>query len=367
MVLFLAWRNLTAERRRWLIGTLAIGVAIALMLFTQGIVRWIDESATKYVAHLSNQLVVLQKGADDLFLAQSVMPQKLVARVEALPGVAAATPILAHNGVLAGKAHPLPIQVVGYAAGKTGGPWALASGRLPQRRDEVVVDRGLAYVNDIHVGDSLSLLGRRVRVVGLSKDTNASGLFLVFARLGTVQAMLGSRIVSEILVRPTADASRSRLADRVARLPGVHLLSAGQLMTNDRRMLREGFEQPVEILVGISLLVGLLLTTMVLHTTTVEHSHDFALLKAVGTRPVTVGAVAGAQAVILAATGFLVGWLLAAGLTEAIRSFYPILDSYVQASVLLEVAGLVVIVGIVALVSPLRFLRRIDPQEVFKA
>lgn len=366
-VLFLAWRNLTAERRRWLMGTLATGVAVGLMLFTQGIIRWIDQSSAAYASHLGNRLVVLQKGATSLYLAQSLIPGELIARVQALPGVANATPIVTYNAVLAGKKHPLPIQVIGYSDRNAGGPWALASGHYPRAQNEVVIDRGLAYVNSIHVGDSLSVLGQHVRVVGLSEGTNVAGLFLVFTQLQTVEAMLGIPVVSDILIRPTPKFSPSRLATEVARLPGVHLVSEGQLKANDRRMLREGLEQPVEIMVAISLVVGLLLTTMVLHTTTVEHAHDFALLKAIGTRPVVVGSVAAAQAFILATSGFLVGWGFAAALTEAIRLYYPIINSYMGATVLLEVAGLVAVVGVIALLSPLRFLRRVDPQEVFKA
>jgi len=51
-VLSLAWRNLTGERRRWLVSTLAIAVAVGLMLFSQGVVRWVDRSATAYLDHL---------------------------------------------------------------------------------------------------------------------------------------------------------------------------------------------------------------------------------------------------------------------------------------------------------------------------
>ena len=61
------------------------------------------------------------------------------------------------------------------------------------------------------------------------------------------------------------------------------------------------------------------------------------------------------------------GWGLAVGLTGVIHAFEPVIDSYMPLKVLAPVFGLLVVVDFLALIMPLAFLRRVDPQEVFKA
>jgi hypothetical protein len=63
----------------------------------------------------------------------------------------------------------------------------------------------------------------------------------------------------------------------------------------------------------------------------------------------------------------VLGWGLALALIGVIHAFEPVIDSYLSVSVLVSVLGLLVVVDLVALILPLAFLRRVDPQEVFKA
>lgn len=366
-VAFLAWHNLTGERRRWLVSTVAIGVATGLVLFAQGVVRWIDESSVAYLQHLPGRFVVLESGVDDFLLSQSTMPDAAVARLRSVPGVTA-TPVLAESGTLAGAAHPLPILLIGSDAGRGGGPWTLTSGRDAIGTDQVVLDGGLAKTNGLHVGSRVSLFGRRMTIVGLSGDTNAAGIFFAFAPLQTVQSMVGQRVVSDVAVHVAPGSSPPpALTAAVARIPKAHLIALGRLVSDDRHMIEAGFSQPVEILVAICLVVGLLITMMVLYTATVEHARDYALLKAIGTRPAVVSLVAVAQSLVLLVTGFLLGWGFAALLIAALRNLYPVINGYVEPGVLAEVAVFMVAVNLIALVLPLAFVRRVDPQEVFKA
>lgn len=366
-IAFLAWRNLTGERRRWLVSTVAIGVASMLVLFSQGVVRWVDDSSTAYLSHIPDRAVALEAGVNDFLLSQSTIPAQAVRRLRAVPGVAAVSPVLAVSNVLAGQPHPLPVFVIGYVPHGVGGPWTLSSGRYPDRPGDVVLDRGLASANGIAVGQRLTVLGRRVRVVGLSQDTNAAGIFFIFAPLRTVQAMVGKPFVSDVMLRLRSVSHPAAVIAAVDRIHSLHGLSIRRLIRNDNHMIQAGFSQPVEIIVVVCLLVGLLITTMVLYTATVEHTRDFALLKAIGLRPARLATVAVAQSLVLSGSGFLLGWALAAALTEALRAFYPVVDSYLQAGVLAEVAVFFLAVNTIALVLPLRFLSRVDPQEVFKA
>jgi putative ABC transport system permease protein len=363
----LALRNLTSERRRWGVSSIALAIAAMLVLFIQGTVRWIDDSATAYLNHTAADLVVTQRGVDDLLLSQAIVPPAAVAAVQALPGVARVTPILAVNGVLSGRSTPLPVFVIGYQPGGPGGPWQLASGRTPRAADEVALDRALAYTNGVGVGDTVTVLGRSLHVVGLAADTNAAGIFFAFVPMQTAQAIAGAPVISDLLVTLRAGVNTAQVTAMIDQIDGVHGLPTAQMAANDRGMVDAGFAQPVEIIVVVCLIVGLLIAAIVLYTATVEHARDFAVLKAVGARGRVLAGVATVQSLVLSVCGYALGWALAELLALALRTWRPVIDSELSLDLVAEIFGLFVAVNLLALALPLRFLRRVDPQEVFKA
>jgi putative ABC transport system permease protein len=281
--------------------------------------------------------------------------------------VARATPIVAVNGVLSGRSTPLPVYVIGYQPGGPGGPWHLASGRPPSAADEVALDRALAYTNGIGVGDTVTLLGRALHVVGLTADTNAAGVFFAFVPLQTAQTIAGVPVISDLLVTVRPGVAVAQVGAMVDQITGVHGLTPAQMASNDRGMVDAGFAQPVEIIVVVCLIVGLLIAAIVLYTATVEHARDFAVLKAIGARSRVLAGVATVQSLVLSVCGYALGWALAELLALALRTWRPVIDSEISFDLIAEIFGLFVAVNLVALALPLRFLRRVDPQEVFKA
>src|SRR2546429_641773 len=121
--LFIAWRNLTRERRRWLMSASALAVAAMIVLFLEGISRWLTVSSTAYLDHTGAQVVVGERGIEALLFAQSASPPAALAAVRRVPGVRAAEPVVAVNGIVGvGHTH-LPVYLVGFEPRIGGGPW----------------------------------------------------------------------------------------------------------------------------------------------------------------------------------------------------------------------------------------------------
>jgi putative ABC transport system permease protein len=365
--LHVAWRNLAGEPRRWAVSALALALAAMLVLFLEGTSRWVTSSSTAYVDHTGSQLVVAQRGIDDLLFAQSAVPEATVERIRDVPGVAAVDPIVGVNGVVSvGGAH-LPVYLVGFDPGRAGGPWALDSGSSRLRGQEVVVDRGFARAADLHLGDSVTLFGRRLRVAGTSAGTDASGDFFLFAPLPVAQSIAGQGVVSYGLVRLQSGASPQSVKARIDRFPGVHALVRQRLAANDRAMIGTSFGVPLQIIAAVGLVAGLLIAGIVLYTATVEHSRDYAVLKAVGAGGGVVYGSALVQTVILSLVGALVGWALATALAGAFDALDPVVESQLDLDLVLEVSGVILVTDLLAALLPVRRVSRIDPQEVFKA
>jgi putative ABC transport system permease protein len=364
--LFIAWRNLTRERRRWLLSATALAIAAMIVLFLEGISRWLTVSSTAYLDNSGAQIVVTEKGIEDLLFAQSAFPPAALTQVRALSGVHAVDAIVGVNGIVAaGHAH-LPAYLVGFQAGGGGGPWKMVTGSARPTGAEVVVDRGFASIAGVGVGDSVGLFGHPLRVVGISSGTNAAGDFFLFTPLDFAQAVAGTTAVSYGLVHLDSNASAARVAADIDRIPGLEALPRATIAGNDSSTIISSFGQPVQILVVVALIAGILIAAIVLYTATVEHTRDYAVLKAIGAGRVVLYGSALLQALALSVCGVILGWGLAAALAAALDTWYPVIQSDLDLDLVATLAGVIIVVNLFAGLLPVRHVRRIDPQEVFK-
>jgi putative ABC transport system permease protein len=365
--LFIAWRNLTRERRRWLLSASALAVAAMMVLFLQGISRWLAISATAYLDHSGAQLVVSEKGIEDLLFAQSAFPPAALAEVSRVAGVRAVDPVVAVNGIVGvGHTH-LPVYLVGFQPNTGGGPWDLVAGSATPHGDEVVVDRGFAGLANVAVGDSITLFGHGLRVVGISDGTNAAGDFFLFAPLDLAQRVAGTQTISYALVHLDPGVGPSDVMASINRIPGLEALPRSTVASNDAATITSSFGQPVEILAVVALLAGVLIAGIVLYTATVEHTRDYAVLKALGAGRLVLYGSALLQSLVLSVCGVLLGWGLAAGVAAALNAWYPVIASDLDLGLVAQFAGIIIVVNLLASLLPVRHVRRIDPQEVFKA
>jgi putative ABC transport system permease protein len=364
---YIAWRNLTGERRRWAISTVALAVSAMLVIFLEGTSRWLTTSATAYVDHTGSQLIVAEKGIDDLLFAQSAFPTATMAQLRQISGVASADPVIGVNGIVAVNGTRAPVYLVGFDSGRPGGPWLLDSGSDRPNGDEVVLDRGLARVANVRVGDSLTLFGHRLRVVGTSAATDAAGDFFMFVPIPVAQAVAGTDTVSYGLVQLQAGASEAGVMSAIDRLPGVHALPTATVAANDRELITQSFAQPVQVLAIVGLIAGVLIAGIVLYTATVEHSRDYAVMKAVGAGAGVLYGSALLQSIVLSFFGVLLGWGIATALAAGFDAWNPVVESQLDIDLVLTVAGVILAVNLLAALLPVRHVSRIDPQEVFKA
>jgi len=365
--LFIAWRNLTRERRRWLMSASALAVAAMIVLFLEGISRWLTVSSTAYLDHSGAQLVVSEKGIEDLLFAQSALPPGALAQLRSVPGVRAVDPVVSVNGIVGvGHTH-LPVYLVGFQPRAGGGPWRLVSGSAEPSGAEIVVDRGFASITNVAVGGSINLFGHALRVVGISGDTNAAGDFFLFTPIDLAQMVAGTQTVSYGLVYLDGAVPSADVAAAINRIPGLEALPRATVAGNDQATIASSFGQPVEILVVVALVAGVLIAGIVLYTATVEHARDFAVLKAIGAGRLVLYGSALMQSLVLSVCGVLLGWGLAAALAAALDTWYPVIASNLDFDLVAKLAGIIVAVNLLASLLPVRYVRRIDPQEVFKA
>ena len=372
----LAFHNLFQSKARLAISVGGVALALMLILALDAILTGVEARVTAYIDNSGADLFVAQKDVRNMHMASSSLPEGVVDRVRRVPGVRSASPVLYMTNVVeAGQEQGL-VYVIGLPpgaagaspGGDTGGPWKVLEGKAQPLPGEVVVDRGMAERMGVGLGDEVKVLGRPLKVAGLSGETASLTNSIAFITMQDFRAALGtSGVVSFVLVRAQPGEEPENLAQRIeAQVGGVTAQTREEFARQERVVIRDMSTDLVTIMNLIGLVIGLAVMSLTVYTATLSRLREYGVLKAVGARNGHL------YRAVLAQTLYSVGFGLAAGVafTLLLSALAPNLGSnlYLQVSgeslLRVGVASLV-IAGLSALL-PVRQIVGLDPAAVFR-
>ena len=363
----LARRNLLQDGTRLALSVLSVALAVMLMLLLNGLLGGMYTQIGAYLDHSSGQLVVAQKGVRNLLGATSLLPPDTPERVRADPAVASAVPIVSQFIILDLHGKKQPTYMIGYDSEDGGGPWRLASGRLPQADGEMVFDRVLAERHNIVLGETVPVMGRDFTVVGLSDGTASWMTSFFFVRKTAAESLLQAPgATSFLLVTPARGVAATALRDRLDTLPGVEATLKTDMMANDVTLLARFFSIPLQLMVAIAFLVGTLVVGLVIYTATTERRREYGVLKAIGARNRRLYAVVMAQALLSALAGAALGMGLAFGAAQVIMAVRPQFLVTITPLAAAQVVGATLVMAALASFFPAQLLARLAPAEAFR-
>ena len=363
----IARRQLLAEPAKLVVTVAAVAAAVALVLLLSGLRRGMGEQVTLYVDHQAPVLVG-QRGARNFLSQTSVLPEEVAGDLERVPGVAAATPISQQYAMLRLHERRVLTLLIGYDPGRAGGPWQLASGRVPGASGELVLDRVLASEHGLSVGSTLEYRGTPLRIVGISSGTSGFMTPLAFASRRTVNALSRQPGTANFfLVRPDPGVEPAALAALISRsVPGVSALTRREIAANDRQQFVDPFSGPLLAMVAIAFAVAILVIGLAVYSSTAERSREYATLKALGLARRALFRLVGVQAAALALSGTALGILLALGAARGVSAFAPKYLIAISAGSVAAIAASALAMAVVAAFVPSYFLARLDPASAFR-
>jgi putative ABC transport system permease protein len=343
-VIIATLRDLQWRARRFVIAGVGAAMVFALTLVLAGLESSFAVESRHTVDAIGGDTYVVERGVQSVFGSLSVVPPTAVREIK---GVQRADPIaLSHHSVQVGG-KLLDVELLGYQPGGFGTP-PLWRGRLPQRADEIVVDRSL----HAGIGKQFLLAGRRVLVVGQTKRlTINGGQPMMYMRLSDSQKLLPTPVpyVSAVVTKgvPT-------------HLPeGLVLRSKDQTRKDLLRPL-VGAIASLKAMLVLLWLVALMVIGSVVYLSALERRRDFAVYKATGwsTRTLAIGLAM--QAVLLSTVAALVGVVVA----QLLLPLFPMeFEVPALARALLPVIG--VVVGLLSSVVGLRKAVGVEPALAF--
>ena len=359
--------------RFWLAaGGVGAGVLLALVLAAA--YRSASETVVAYLGRPGADLWVAPAGTDNFIRSSSLLSTSLVDSIQTVPGVAAADPILrafvgARTMEAFGQGRRLTLYGIGYRTPDgLGGPPRQTAGRLPARRNEVVLDRAAAYILSVGLGDTLWLGSRARVVVGLTEGTNLLLTQFVFGSLATAAAHSGvEERASFIIVRLAPGSDPRVVADTIMdRYSEVDVFGRAAFLANSRREAGAGYLPLFLVINLIGATAAALLVALLIYGVVEERRAELAVLVAMGADIGALGravmVLAGRQVV----AGALLGVAAALLISTLLDRFYPIILLQFEPAAVLAIVGLFAAAGIIAAAIPVFRLRSIDPLEAFR-
>jgi putative ABC transport system permease protein len=400
----LAWLNLIHDRRRFVLFSLGIALAVVLIFVQYGFRNALLDSNVLLIQKLNADLAVVSGRRAALPFRETVSRRRL-AQIEGLPGVDTVHLLyleyyisLVRNPAESPDKRPpnRPIRVIGID------PEAYllkfpeldpAPGESRSRVNELqqlgralfdrggktnIHDRAESIFGPMVPGAKTDLAGQQIHIVGeinLGSDFGAEGTLIMsedsFVELLRRPYTLGDpRAEVEMgLVRlfPGADRRAVKETIRNAFPEGdLDVLTIDELVERERRFWLEN--TPIGFVfglgMGLSFIIGAVICYEILSSDVADHMAEYATLKAIGYRNSYLSKVLIEQAMLMAASGFFPGMAVSWVIYQWL-GYLTSLPMWMTPARIGFVLGLTVLMCAGSGLLALRKAQQVDPAEVF--
>ena len=367
-MLLLALRNLFQSRARLVMATGGVALALTLSLSLDGVVAGMESRLAAYIEQSGADVWVAQAGVRNLHMASSNLPATAADEIAALPGVASATPIGYVADIITVGDERQPSYVFGLPDHAAAGTPRQVSGSPLPGPGEAIVSRLAAREAGQGIGGTVTILGRRFRISGLSGGAVSSISGFTFVTMADFQAMQGGPgVISYVLVRARPGRSPGALAAEI----GLALICpppppTADFAAQERRIVKDMAADIVDILDLVGFLVALSVMALTVYTATLARRSEYGVLKAVGAGNRHLYQVVAAQALVSVALGFAVGVAVSLALGVLVPFVAPRLALEVTWESVVKVGSFALVTAVLSALLPVRQIAGLDPVAVFR-
>jgi putative ABC transport system permease protein len=369
MILRWAIKDLLRERGSLLASVGGIGATLLLVIVVEGMFAGESERIVAYIKNAGADVWVMQSGVSNVHMASSLMRGRLEDDVKAVPGVVSTTPILYLSAYLEIGRDKWFSYIVGLpSTAERGGPWSMVEGRDHPGPGEAIIPDIVATKARTGLGGTVTVLGHRLTVVGISSGTYSMANSVTFLSYPDVEDLLSAPgAASYLLVTGDAGVPPAVLAGRIR--DTVHQLNAmsrDELIESDRGMAMQMGVDIIRIMTWVGSLVAVLIVAFTSYTSTVRRKRELGVVKALGMTNRTLYAAVLVQTFAISVAGYLLALALAHSGRPIIQSMMPEVALLYPASTTVRLAIVTVAIAFAAALVPARRIARLDPALVFQ-
>lgn len=309
----LALRNLRRRPIRTGLSILGIGLAVGSALALISLSRSIKDSTREGLNEMGDDLVVMQKGASDIF--GGFIPEQTIGRVAAIRGVAQASGELL---MFAPTANDRSVLTQGWSdASYLWKKVPLREGRVPAPGERGVAVLGDAAATSLgkKLDGEIQILGEAFKIVGIANYTTIINRGLVLMPLGDLQK-ISSRpdqvtIIHVIMERGAEPANLGQIKGTIETLGNLTASTANDVLDRDRNFaILDAVSLAISI---IAIVMGAIYVLNALVMATQERTREIGTFAAIGWSKRRIMASIVIEGVLMCVIGCALGLLLSFG------------------------------------------------------
>lgn len=370
----LAWRNITRDRIRLIIAVTGVGFAVLLMTVQLGLLIGFAATASSLVDRSRADLWIVPRAAKDVDQAGQILERQKFTAL-GVPGVESVESlIVSFTPWKRPDGGTENVIVVGVEPnGTVLQPWNFIVGSADdlRRPDGIVIDDLYSQRLGIsRVGETVEILGRRARVVGMTSGIRTfTQSPYVFSTLSNARRFTGVpdgwTTYLLVRVRKGADVATVQNALRQA-LPSTDVWSSHGFSWQTRSywLLTTGAGAALLAAAILGLIVGLVIVAQTLYSAAVERMGEFATIRAMGANDQYLTRIILHQSLIGGLLGYAIGTGAVFFLAPLSKKSAVALDLPLSLIVLLALITLAMCAA--ASVVPIKKVLRVDVATIFR-
>lgn len=358
-------RNLFEDQRRFALAMLGIGSGLLMVLLMQAVFAGFTKQETAYLDSQEVDVIVSQAGVRTMQMSVSSLPEGTLDRVRSARGVSWAEPLRQMTTTVTIGDRQLITYLIGYDTARgVGGPRRIEEGVGP-RLGEVILDAAGAQQLGVGVGGTVTILGREMRVSGLTSGLTGIANTSSFVTSEQFASLVGAG-TNYVFVGASRGMSAEILREQIeATAVGVTVQTKAAFSVEEAAFVSDLYRDVIGTMIGIGYAIALALVALSLSSVTSSKLRDYGVVKALGATKRQLVATVASQAFwsVVVATTFASASALA--LAAAIDRTVPNIELVIEPGAVLTTLGGALLVGAPGAVLPLRRVLRVDPATSF--
>ena len=354
-------RNLLHRPLRTLIGVVAVGVEVALVVLIVGLTSGLLTETAKRIQGIGAD-IMLQPPAASVFLgfSGSPMPIKIGGKLRQMKYVQAVAPALLQFNSGNGLEVIYGIDQSSFRA--VSGGFVFLQGHDMEGPDDLLIDDWAARAKNIKVGDTRNFLNHDWHVVGIVEHGKGSRLFVP---LETLQELVGARDKASIfLVKCTRPEHTEDVSEQIrSALPGYTVRPLKDFLSLMTSTNIPGLESFIHAMIALAVCIGLLVIFLTMYTTVIERTRDIGVLKSIGANQAFIVRALLTESAAMCVVGIGAGIGLSYVARAAFLARFPTLSILITPQWMIRAAGIAMIGAIFGASCPAWLAARKDPVD----
>lgn len=367
-MLYWSLKTLLAEPMRLVVSALAVALSFILVIFFSAVFEGESDQMVVYLQKMQADVWVMQKGVSNMHMASSMVWDWKADVIANEPQVSEIAAILYLNGPIKAGGKDWFSYIIGLKPRYSrAGPWAMAAGKRIPGPGEAVIPEVISKLTGVGIGDEITMIDRKLRVVGLSRESFSMASSVVFVSADDLGDLLeAGDQYSYIMVYARPGVDPNVLARKIRQdVDKVNALSSDEFIGNDWQLAVQMGAEIVRMMTFIGTLLAVVMVAFTVYSLIARKKRELAIAKALGFGNGQIYLAALFQSLVITVLGLLFAVLIAFTLLAWLPTVVPQINLAVRLHQFASISVVVLPVALLASLAVARTVVRLDPVSIF--